>query len=254
MTRVAVVLGAAVLAAAVATPLLYLYRSNGSTNDPTPPAKADIPVSGQPQDLVNYQLGLINSGNPWVGTRQSGPLLRLLEDPPTQSHGLFVNSRIAVAKDILRFGQAEEATRLLTEALEAEESYEHNHKAEIIYELAVTYMKMGELDNCLSPTGALVCALPLDRSVVHQNRRGSTNAIKHLLQFLEIKPDNIKARWLLNIAHMTLGSYPEGVPEGYLVSVDAGGSDSGIGRFEDIAPAVGIVALNRDIGEGFQFR
>ena len=228
---------------------LYFLFAYGSTDDPippvkTPPVKTEVVVSGQPQDLIGYNSRLTDSGNPWVGTGQSGPLLRLLEDPPDQSHGIFVNARLAVAKDILRFGQTEEAIRLLTEALEAEESYEHFHKAEILYELAVAYMKMGELDNCLSPTGALICALPLDKSVVQHDRRGSSNAIKHLLQFLEMNPDSIKARWLLNIAHMTLGSYPEGVPEDYLITVDIGGSDSVIGRFEDIAPAVGLYTLN----------
>jgi len=233
---------------------LYFFFAYGSTDDPippvetppveTPPVKTEVVESEQPQDLIGYNSRLTDSGNPWVGTGQSGPLLRLLEDPPSQSHGLFVNARLAVAKDILRFGQTEEATRLLLEALEAEESYEHSHKPEILYELAVAYMKMGELDNCLSPTGALVCALPLDKSVVQQNTRGSSNAIKHLLRFLEMKPDSIKARWLLNIAHMTMGSYPEGVPQDYLVSVDVGGKDPGIGRFEDIAHAVGLYTLN----------
>tara|TARA_B100000949_G_C14072735_1_gene362473 strand:+ start:249 stop:371 length:123 start_codon:yes stop_codon:yes gene_type:complete len=32
-----------------------------------------------------------------------------------------------------------------------------------------------------------------------------------------MEPENIKDRWLLNIAHMTLATYPDGVPEQFLI-------------------------------------
>ena len=47
---------------------------------------------------------------------------------------------------------------------------------------------------------------------VHTRREGSTRAIACSIACLSLDPSNLRARWLLNIAHMTLGTYPDGVP------------------------------------------
>ena len=99
-----------------------------------------------------------------------------------------------LARDYLRFGEAGEAIRLLEEALDDElrEKPEVSHEAELLEELAVASMKMGELDNCISPDGRLICALPLDDSVVHKDKRGANGAVEYLTRLLEPNdPGNI---------------------------------------------------------------
>ena len=54
---------------------------------------------------------------------------------------------------------------------------------------------------------------PISANGVHQLKQGSTEAIKVLTELLNQHPDMFDARWLLNIAYMTLGEYPDGVPE-----------------------------------------
>ena len=251
MMRLAVVLGAAVLAAAVASPLLYLYFDGGSSGDTPAPATAPSTVHLVARDQVQDELhrfcvGLTSGGNPYVGTRQRAKLVRLLEDPPTKSHNLYVNAAIAVARDQLRFGEVQAATSLLAEALDDERRDDPTgkHMNELLEALALAYLKMGELDNCLSPGGSLICTLPLDRTQVHQNTQGSTNAIQHFLELLELDPDNIKARWLLNVAHMTLGTYPDEVPQEHRISLGAAAAAAGIERFPNVAAAVGLYKVN----------
>ena len=47
-------------------------------------------------------------------------------------------------------------------------------------------------------------------------------------------------RWLLNLAYMTLGGYPDKVPPAYLIPPAAFASTEDIGRFRDVAPQAGL--------------
>ncbi len=199
-----------------------------------------------PPDLLKYCQTLTQSSDPYFGTQQRAELAHRVEASRPEAHDAFVASRIELAHDHLRFGQTAEATGLLEEALKAEERDDRpgKHRAQLLNDLAVTYLKMGELDNCLSPAGGLICALPLDKSLVHGDTLGSTSAIGHLHQLLEIQPGNLKARWLLNVAHMTLGTYPTQVPADYLIAPEAFSTDGNIGRFNNVAAVVGLFAID----------
>ena len=45
----------------------------------------------------------------------------------------------------------------------------------------------------------------------------SERAIEHFLRYLQRQPDDLEVRWLLNLAYMTLGRYPDEVPPAYLI-------------------------------------
>ena len=115
---------------------------------------------------------------------------------------------------------------------------------ELLEELAVASLKMGELDNCVSPEGRLICALPLDSSVAHKDRRGASGAAEYLMRLLEMEPDNLRAMWLLNVAHMALGTYPDDVPSDFRIAPGAIEAEYDIEEFEEIAPFAGLYAVN----------
>ena len=50
-------------------------------------------------------------------------------------------------------------------------------------------------------------------------------------------------RWLLNIAYMTLGDYPDRVPAKYLIPLEPFRSKIDVGRFSNVAARVGLDAL-----------
>lgn len=207
-------------------------------------------VISEHADLAGYCTSLRNSSDPFFGTRQREKLTAELENPtfPTLSWRTSITRELA--RDYLRFGDTHEATRLLSEALDEEqrEKPEVSHEAELLRELAIASMKMGELDNCVSPDGRLICALPLDDSVVHKDKRGASAAVEYLTRLLELDPDdfqkNGRAVWLLNVAHMALGTYPDGVNSEYRVPLESLESEYDIGKFEERAPLAGLYAVN----------
>ena len=197
-------------------------------------------------DLAGYCTGLRNSSDPFFGTQQRERLMAELDNPTFPTISWRVSIMRELARDHLRFGEASEAIRLLSEALDTElrEKPEVSHEVELLEELAIASMKMGELDNCVSPDGRLICALPLDDSVVHKDKRGASGAVDYLTKLLELEPHYPRAIWLLNVAHMALGTYPEGTPSEFRVSPELFEPDYDIGRFDEIAPYAGLYAVN----------
>jgi hypothetical protein len=71
----------------------------------------------------------------------------------------------------------------------------------------------------------------------------SKQAIEYFQTYLDKNPDDLEVRWLLNLAYMTLGQYPAGVPKAYLIPEADFHSKQDVGRFVDVAPAVGLTAF-----------
>ncbi len=62
--------------------------------------------------------------------------------------------------------------------------------------------------------GESSCILPISPAAVHTNPTGSRLAIEHFTSTSNAFPDDLEVRWLLNLAHMTLGEYPDKVDPG----------------------------------------
>ena len=239
----AISVASVVLAAAIAVPLIYLG------NDPADPPLELASANGTPSphaDLLEYCLALVEGDNLYVGTRRMKTLVRLAGAVSPDNHVVFMDFSLRLAGEHLRAGDAEEAVRVLTVALEAEErdGPDRSRGKTVLEDLAIAHLKLAELDNCVNSVGRFSCILPLGGSTPHRVTRGSTGAIDYLTQLLEMEPENVRYRWLLNIAHMTLGTYPEGVPDEYLVDPDVFQPDHEIGRFDEIGPESGIYDLS----------
>ena len=116
------------------------------------------------------------------------------------------------------------------------------------FRLGLNYLRLGETQNCCLRHNAQSCILPIQGDGVHTRTEGSTEAIKHFTKVLEATTSksihHLKVRWLLNIAYMTLGRYPEDVPAEYLIPPDVFASDEAFPRFENIAPRLGLNTFN----------
>lgn len=118
--------------------------------------------------------------------------------------------------------------------------------------LAVAWLRLGETENCCARHSPESCILPIRGGGVHTNEEGSRNAIKYFQQVLENvstgKSSNQElgnsARWLLNIAYMTLGEYPQGVPQRYLIPTAYFQSEVEFPRFKNVAPNLGLDTYN----------
>ncbi|HKV40410.1 MAG TPA: VCBS repeat-containing protein, partial [Blastocatellia bacterium] len=109
-------------------------------------------------------------------------------------------------------------------------------------ELGVAYMKQGELQNCRLNHNAQMCIFPLNAEAQHKLTGPSQKAIEYFTEYLKTDPKNLEVRWLLNVASMTLGKYPGGVPKEFLIPQSAFESKEDIGRFTDVAGSLGVDA------------
>ena len=65
-------------------------------------------------------------------------------------------------------------------------------------------------------------------------------AMAHFLAYLRERPDDLEVRWLLNVAHITAGTYPAGVPSAHRIEPSTFASAEDIGQFVDVAPQSGL--------------
>jgi hypothetical protein len=107
-------------------------------------------------------------------------------------------------------------------------------------QLGIAEMRRGETENCVHGHAAMSCIFPLCPEAQHKLPSGSEKAIQHFAKYLSQKPDDLEVKWLLNFACMTLGMYPHGIPEQYLIPSAAFESKQDIGHFVDIAPSLGL--------------
>ena len=211
------------------------------------PAPEPAPPSTAPADIAAYCPALRQSSDPFFGTQQRQRLLAEVNAPSYDTHSWRISIARELARDHLRFGETDDAIRILSDALDAELSSQSDgsREADLLQDLAVAHLKEGELRNCVSPEGRLICALPLDPSLAHADKRGSASAVRRLTRLLELEPQNLRGQWLLNIAHMTLGSYPHAVPPRFRVPQAALQSPQyRMRRFDEIAPYAGLYAVN----------
>jgi len=95
--------------------------------------------------------------------------------------------------------------------------------------------------------------LPIAPAAVHVKPDGSRQAIKHFTEYLGRLPDDLEVRWLLNLAHMTLGEYPHGVDPAYLVPLDRWlKSEFDIGRFRDVGDRARVNRHNQAGGASME--
>ena len=151
----------------------------------------------------------------------------------------ILKTRITLATELLRNGQSEEAVQelkqLQTEVVDAPRL---QHILQVM--LGLSYLRLGEQENCIIQHNVESCLMPISGEGVHKIERGSRAAIAEYLQILERDPRDLSARWLLNIAYMTLGEYPDKVPPNYLLPPRVFKSDYDIKRFRDVAPRHGL--------------
>jgi hypothetical protein len=105
--------------------------------------------------------------------------------------------------------------------------------------LAIAYLRLSRQD-CLAYKGIDCSLLPILSNDFQMPEQISRKAIAAFTELLDESPDDLGLRWLLNIAYMTVGSYPSGVPESWRIPVSAFESDYDIGRFHDVAPQLGL--------------
>jgi tetratricopeptide (TPR) repeat protein len=106
--------------------------------------------------------------------------------------------------------------------------------------LGVAYLQRGEMANDVYRHPGDRCIFPMSPKDNFTNTADSARAIEYFLHYLKAKPDDLEVKWLLNVANMTTGTYPGGVPGADLFPAKLFASPIDVGRFKDVAPAAGV--------------
>ncbi|MGH9870215.1 MAG: FG-GAP-like repeat-containing protein [Candidatus Polarisedimenticolia bacterium] len=165
----------------------------------------------------------------------------------TKDPGQRIEMVFRLAEELLYSGRTREAMALAMPLLNPPPQFASLVPPERVMRefLAVAHMRIGEQDNCIAHHGIDSCLLPIKGSGVHADQRGSRAAISELTSLLQEDPANLDLRWLLNIAYMTVGEWPDKVPEALLIPPSVFEAEYDVGRFYDVAPRAGLAVRGR---------
>ncbi len=147
--------------------------------------------------------------------------------------------KFSYASELLKAGQNEAAILQFSEfiSIVGDQMTEQN---KILYELlALSYMRLGEQNNCIDTHNPESCILPISGKGVYTMTAGPENAIVIYKRILDAFPDDYQTRWLYNLAFMTLGKWPEAVPKQYLLPEHIFMKRGNI-HFKDVAIPLGL--------------
>jgi FG-GAP-like repeat/ASPIC and UnbV len=232
--RLPALLGACALVVAVGLARHGFSRDNASAVDPSTSEMAVL--------LRERSAAVDPIRTPFlVNDRRVKLMAERLQEPLTETETL--RTRYYYAVELMSSGRLQEA---LDEAdrVEAEAGtlglWSATMRQNVLFTRAMTLLRLGEEQNCHQSNTRDSCLLPIRGEGVHQKREGSSRAIEVLSEILADDPGNLRARWLLNVAHMTLGTYPEGLPPRLLIPPAVFTSQHPLPRFQNVARETGL--------------
>ena len=186
--------------------------------------------------------------NPYQGEgqlRQLEDQLQALPDVAPVQDRIRLYFRLGIAELFLgRERRALDHLAAAEELLETQHSVPAQVINEIHFRLGLAWLRLGETQNCVLNPSADHCILPIRPGGFHTLPEGSRHAIPYFQAVLDNTAAEerlrLSARWLLNIAYMTLGQYPEGVPPAHRIPPQAFESQAAFPRWVNVAPALGL--------------
>ncbi len=147
---------------------------------------------------------------------------------------------------LTQYGFYDEAIEQFELALAlAEQHDDARNSRQLLKDLGIAAMRLGERSNCVARHNQDSCLFPLKDGAIHLDRVGSERAIGYFTRLLERAPRDYATMWLLNIAAMTLGTYPDAVPEKWRIPPERLRSEHELPRMLDCGKAHGFTGANR---------
>ena len=144
---------------------------------------------------------------------------------------------------LLKLGEEKKAVDLLQTVLnEAQINHQDRIAMAVMNSLSLAYLRLGERNNCINQHGSGSCIFPIQGKGVYMDLSASEKGIALYQQLLRLNPNDLTNRWLLNLAYMTIGQYPQKVPTEWLIpGLDTDTSSIKVNAFQDMA---GSLKLN----------
>lgn len=115
--------------------------------------------------------------------------------------------------------------------------------------LGMAYLRLGERNNCVGNHMDASCIYPIQGDGVYTDPYATQKAIEAYEEMLRMNPRDLEARWLLNIAYMTIGTYPRAVPRELLIpGMDKDSSGVAVNPFRNVAGELGLGEARGEAG------
>jgi len=190
------------------------------------------------QQMIDMLTGLRNKNftieNPFSPEVKFKYVDSLLKKPGNENNLFLLNARAALA---LRTGKEDQAVQDYEDIASKEDFM---NLSALMPDISIAYMRMGERNNCMLNHNGSSCIFPIKDGGVHLIKTGSTKAIETYEAILRTNPEDYESRWLLNVAYMTLGKYPDSVPKEFLIPGLDKGNAFDVKPFTDMAADLGL--------------
>jgi hypothetical protein len=151
---------------------------------------------------------------------------------------------------LLEYGDENGAVKLMEQVLGDVGHNSPEARRYTLYCLGTAYLRLAERINCVGGHAAESCIMPLRGSGIHDDKYPAQKAIRTLETLLTESPNDLyfyDALWMLNIAYMTIGQYPKGVPKKWLIP-NLNAPDHRVRPFVDVAGQMKIKVNDRSGG------
>ncbi len=183
-----------------------------------------------------------NPGSPYLNKRRMKKMEDILTGVTDEQFEVRIRLRLAV--EMLRAGESEKAAEECRRVEGLSSAWKTPLPPEAIAQLrdllALSYLRLGEQQNSIALHGADSCLIPIKGDGIHTDQTGSRKAIEVLEENLKTKSEDYSLRWLLNVAYMTVGEYPDKVPAQWRIPPSVFESDYDIKRFYNVAGKSGL--------------
>ena len=167
----------------------------------------------------------------------------LAVDPPDEA-AERIPFETSVAREMLRAGRVEEAIdrfeQLLVDVRGRQDVLSAELVVGIVASLGTAHLKLWERENCVRARSVRACLFPIRTAGEPRAASAARAAASVHGSLARSRPDDLTVRWLLNLSHMMVGDYPEGVPARFRIPREALRGAGGIRHFRDVAPELGV--------------
>ena len=221
----------------------------------TYPLPPDLDAREESHQRMVRSLAEINSRVPdenrYLGSQDARQLREKIAALPSDANARDrVQLYLQLGAADLRLGRERPAIQSLTAAYDLLNSDQQqaaggkSATADAAFQLGVAYMRLAETENCCQRNTPDSCIIPIRGGGIHARPESARKAIEYLTAALENSSTrskiHLRARWLLNIAYMTIGEFPEKVPADYLIPMASAESDLEFPRFTNISSELGL--------------
>lgn len=194
--------------------------------------------------LDDIRVDALAQSNKYFAAAEANSLRQAIESLPTGTppmERLVLMSKLGIR--CLLMGDTQEAIQNLTAAYEMvpnliEEFDAYPIRLPMLIGLA--YLQQAETENCVECHTHQSCLFPIEAGGIHTFPAGARSAIPYFQEVLNRHPDDLTARWLLNLAYMLVGEHPQGVPSEHLIPAAVLRSTAEFPRFVDVAAELGV--------------